>query len=96
MNDDKETKPCCSASTEDLGCCHVEGIVNVDSRGQIVLPKSLRDKMSIEEGDRLIVIGMREKGELTSISLMKANKMDDMIKIALKPMMKSLLDDQTM
>ncbi len=95
MNSQKNTEPCCSASTKDFGCCHIEGVVHVDSRGQIVLPKGLRDKMNINEGDRLIVVGMREKGELTSISLMKADKMDNMVRIALKPIMKSVIGNQT-
>ncbi len=93
MNAKKKTEPCCSASTEELGCCHIEGVVHVDSRGQIVLPKGLRDKMKISEGDRLIVISMREKGVLSSISLMKADRVDGMVKIALRPIMEGLVED---
>ncbi|MCG3258170.1 MAG: AbrB/MazE/SpoVT family DNA-binding domain-containing protein [Candidatus Heimdallarchaeota archaeon] len=93
MNTTKKTEPCCPSSTEDLGCCHIEGVVHVDSRGQIVLPKVLRDKMKISEGDRLIVISMREKGVLSSISLMKADKIDGMVKVALKPIMEELVED---
>ena len=96
MNSEKKSEPCCPSSAEELGCCHIEGVVHVDSRGQIVLPKGLRDKMSISEGDRLIVISMREKGELSSISLMKANKLDSMVKIALKPLMASLTEDNAL
>ena len=94
MNKEKKTEPCCPASTEELGCCHIEGVVHVDSRGQIVLPKGLRDKMSISEGDRLIVVSMREKGVLSSISLMKADRVDGMVKIALKPIMKGLMENK--
>jgi AbrB family looped-hinge helix DNA binding protein len=93
MNTKKKTEPCCPDDTEDLGCCHIEGVVNVDSRGQIVLPKGLRDKMKISEGDRLVVISMREKGVLSSISLMKADKIDGMVKVALKPIMEELSED---
>jgi len=49
--------------------------------------------MGLKEKDKLIVIGMRDKGKIASISLIKANKMDDMIKIMLKPVMKEILDE---
>jgi AbrB family looped-hinge helix DNA binding protein len=93
MNSEEKTNPCCVSSNEGLACCHIEGIVNVDSRGQIVLPKSLRDKMAIHEGDRLIVIAMKDKGIITSISLMKADKVDSMVKIALKPTLEGLMEE---
>ncbi|MCE7743043.1 MAG: AbrB/MazE/SpoVT family DNA-binding domain-containing protein [Candidatus Heimdallarchaeota archaeon] len=78
---------------KDVGCCHVEGIVNVDSRGQIVLPKSLRDSMGLSQGDRLVVIAMKDKGVITSISLMKADAVDNMVKVVLKPTMEEILKD---
>ena len=92
-SNEKTQQDCCQSSREDLGCCHVEGVVQVDKKGQIVLPKSLRDEMGIQEKDKLIVIGMREKGKITSISMIKANIMDNMIKIKLKPVMKEILEE---
>jgi AbrB family looped-hinge helix DNA binding protein len=88
----KEEKECCPSSGEGESCCHVEGVVTVDAKGQIVLPKGLREKMEIKDKDKLIVVGMRDKGEVTSISLFKAEKMDNMVKIMLKPIMKEILE----
>ncbi|MHA2358372.1 MAG: HgcAB-associated protein HgcC [Candidatus Heimdallarchaeaceae archaeon] len=88
----KEEKECCPSSGEGESCCHVEGVVTVDSKGQIVLPKSLRENMDIKEKDKLIVVGMIDKGKVTSISLFKAEKMDNMVKIMLKPIMKEILE----
>lgn len=87
----KEEKECCP-SNEEESCCHVEGVVTVDAKGQIVLPKSLRENMAIKEKDKLIVVGMKEKGEVTSISLFKAEKMNNMVKIMLKPIMEEILE----
>jgi len=93
MNKENEKQDeCCPSSEEGLSCCHVEGVVTVDSKGQIVLPKTLREKMKINEKDKLIVVGMKDKGEVTSISLFKAEKMDNMVKIMLKPIMKEILE----
>lgn len=93
MNQEKDVEPCCNSEQEGLSCCHVEGIVTVDSRGQIVLPKNLRDKMEIDQGDRLMVIAMKDKGRITSISLMKADTVDNMVKIILKPTMEQIVKE---
>ena len=85
MNQEEKVEPCCSSGQEGLDCCHIEGIVTIDKRGQIVLPKSLRDSMGISPGSRLIVIAMKDKGIITSISLMKADSVDNMVKEILKP-----------
>ena len=84
---------CCPSSEEGLSCCHVEGVVTVDSKGQIVLPKSLRDDMEIQEKDKLIVVSMKDKGKINSISLFKARTMDNMVKIMLKPVMETILEE---
>ena len=36
-----------------MSCCRVESIISVDERGQMVLPKDLRDKANIRAGDKL-------------------------------------------
>ena len=36
--------------------CRVDSLVSVDDRGQMVLPKELRDKAGIKGGDKLAVI----------------------------------------
>ena len=84
MNQRDKVEPCCSSEQKGLDCCHVEGIVNIDSRGQIVLPKSLRDSMGISQGDRLVVIAMKDNGKITSISLVKADPVDNMVMQYLK------------
>jgi AbrB family looped-hinge helix DNA binding protein len=40
------------------GCCGVEAVVSVDSRGQVVLPKDLRAAAGIKAGDKLAVVTM--------------------------------------
>ena len=93
MNKNSNDEIYCQASTEVSGCCHVEGVVQIGDKGQIVLPKSLRVEMGLREKDKLIVIGMRDKGKIVSISLIKANAMDGMVKVMLKPVMKEILEE---
>ena len=89
MSDEEKNENCCNSSSEGLGCCHIEGVVHLDSRGQIVLPKKLREKMNLKEGDELAVISMNEKGKIASISLMKTNRINRII----MPIMKEIMED---
>ena len=93
MSNKEQTDDCCNSSSEGSGCCHIEGVVHIDSRGQIVLPKALREKMGLNEGDKLVVISMNDRGKIASISLMKTNPIDGMIKLSLKPVMKEIIED---
>ena len=42
----------------------VEGVVRVSSKGQIVIPRSVRKKLGIEPGKRLLVTTDRAKNTL--------------------------------
>ena len=86
-------KDCCPSSEDEVSCCHVEGVVTIDAKGQIVLPKSLRKEMELKEKDKLIVVSMKDKGKITSISLIKSKAMDNMVKIMLKPVMETILEE---
>jgi len=49
-------------SGEDEGvCCRIEAIVSVDDRGQMVLPKEVREKAGINPRDKLAVISWGER-----------------------------------
>lgn len=77
-------KPCCTLSDEEEPCCHVEAMVQVDSKGQIYLPKTLRESMDLKENDKLAVVVMKTEGKISSISLFKADKLDDAARILLR------------
>jgi len=73
------------------GCCKVETIVSIDERGQMVLPKELRDKLKIRPGDKLAVVSWEKEGKVCCISLMKADELTGMVKDVLGPVMKEIL-----
>jgi AbrB family looped-hinge helix DNA binding protein len=78
----------CGNST--VGCCCVEAVVGVDDRGQMVLPKELREKAGIRAGDKLAVVGMERDGRMCCISLIKVDDLADMVKTMLGPVMKEI------
>ena len=72
-------------------CCAVEALVTVDERGQMVLPKELREKAGIKPGDKLAVTSWEKDGEICCIALIKAGNLETMVKGMLSPVMKDIL-----
>ena len=70
-----------------MGCCKVESIVSVDERGQMVLPKDLREKAKIKPGDKLAVVSMERNGKICCLSLIKVEELEGMVKSMLGPVM---------
>jgi AbrB family looped-hinge helix DNA binding protein len=68
----------------------VEAIVSVDERGQMVLPKELRDRAHIGAGDKLAVVGCERNGTVCCISLFKVEELSATVKGFLSPMFKEL------
>ena len=53
----------------------VESIVTVDDRGQMVLPKDIRERAGIKAGDKLAVVTLQKNGKVCCIHLMKADEL---------------------
>lgn len=73
------------------GLCKVESLVAVNERGQIVLPKDIREKAKIHAGDKLALMSWEKDGEICFISLVKAEHLVEMVKGMLVPAMKDIL-----
>jgi AbrB family looped-hinge helix DNA binding protein len=74
-----------------LTCCKVESVVSVDERGQMVLPKNLREKAHIKAGDKLAVVAMEKDGKICCLSLIKVGDIEPLVKDMLGPIMKEIL-----
>jgi len=73
------------------GCCAIEALVTVDERGQMVLPKELRERAGIKAGDKLAVTSWEKDGEICCIALIKAGNLESMVKGILGPLMKDVV-----
>ena len=72
-------------------CCQVDAIVSIDARGQIVLPKDIREKAEIKAGDKLLLISWESEGELCCLCLVKAAEFTVSVKEMLGPLAKEIL-----
>ncbi len=80
-----------SESKDRPGCCQVEALTSIDERGQMVLPKEIRDKAGIKAGDKMAVITWRRQGSVCCITLVRAEELTGMVKDLLGPMAQELV-----
>ncbi len=91
MTKKKESIPVSGPFGKATSCCAVEALVTVDERGQMVLPKDLREKAGIKPGDKLAVTTWEKDGKICCIALIKAVSLESMVKGVLGPVMKEIL-----
>lgn len=82
-----ETIPCCGPG-EKLNCCNVESILTIDGKGQIVLPKDVRDKMGFGAGEKIALIVLETEGKPCCVTLIKASQLSAGVKDFLGPILK--------
>lgn len=58
----------------------MESIVSMDDRGQMVLPKDVRELLEIKAGEKLALVVMRREGRPCCIHLFKADELADKAK----------------
>ena len=78
-------KAACCGDEAARGSYRVESIVGVDQRGQMVLPKEVRERLGIVPGDKLAVVIMEMEGRPCCISLIKADELAGMVQSILGP-----------
>jgi AbrB family looped-hinge helix DNA binding protein len=88
----KEIEPCCTPA--DMCCCKVESIVSMDDRGQMVLPKEIRDRAEIRPGDKVALVCWEKEGRVLCISLIKVENLDAMVRDFLGPVAKEIFQDE--
>ena len=74
-----------------MSCCKVEALLSVDERGQMVLPKEIREKADIHTGDKLALASWEKDGKVCCFTLIKADEFGDIVKGLLGPMMKEVM-----
>ena len=81
---------CCASSGNDQPCCKVESVVSVDERGQMVLPKDLRQKANIKAGDKLAVVSWGQNDGVMCLALIKVDDLSSLVKQMLGPVFKEM------
>jgi antitoxin PrlF len=80
---------CCNLPAP--GCCKVEAVVNVDSRGQMVLPKDVRDRFGIRAEDKLAVVAWTRDDQPCCLSLLKVDELAEAVRQTYGPMLREIV-----
>lgn len=87
MGKTKKQEACCDAPGDFKARCRMESLISVDERGQMVLPKEVRDRAGIATGDKFALISWEKDGQLCCFTLVKADVLADRVKDFLEPIM---------
>jgi antitoxin PrlF len=74
--------------------CRIDAVVTMDVKGQIVLPKDLREKANIKPNEKLAVVACEKNGEVCCITLVKAERLVGAVTKALGPLLKSITREE--
>ncbi|MEJ5375314.1 MAG: HgcAB-associated protein [bacterium] len=75
-------------------CCRVESLVSVDERGQMVLPKDIREKAGIVPGEKLALVLWEKEGEVCCIVLMRTQALSAKVREMLDPVVQNVMAGQ--
>ncbi len=71
-------------------CCRIEALVTLDAKGQILLPKEVREMAGLQPGDKLAVITCESDDKIFRVTLVKAEQFMETAREMLGPMMEML------
>ena len=70
--------------------CRVEAVLPVDGRGQIVLPKEVRRRANIQDGDKLALVSWMNEDEICCLALIRTDNLSS----GVSGVVRSLLADK--
>ena len=70
--------------------CRIDAVVTMDAKGQIVLPKDLRDKANFRPNDKIALVASEKNGEVCCIMMLKADKLVSAVTKTLGPLLKGI------
>ncbi len=82
-------------ATCDGDSCRIDAIVSIDVKGQIVLPKDLREKADFNPGDKIAVVACEKEGEVCCIMMVKADSLRGAITKTLVPMLRGVTKQES-
>jgi antitoxin PrlF len=67
----------------------------MDAKGQIVLPKDLREKAKFKPNDKIAVVACEKDGEVCCIMILKAERFVGAVTKTLGPLLKAVTDRES-
>jgi AbrB family looped-hinge helix DNA binding protein len=75
--------------------CRIEAIVTIDVKGQIVLPKDLREKADFKPNDKIAVVACEKDDKVCCIMMIKAERLEGAVTKTLGPLLKGVTKQES-
>jgi AbrB family looped-hinge helix DNA binding protein len=75
--------------------CRIDAVITMDAKGQIVLPKDLREKANFKPNDKIAIVACEKNGEVCCIMMIKAERLVGAVTKALGPLLKGVTKQET-
>lgn len=75
--------------------CRIDSVVTIDVKGQIVLPKDLREKANFKPNDKIAVVACEKEGEVCCIMMIKADRLAGAVTKTLGPLLKVITEQES-
>ena len=72
------------------GCFRIDAVISMDAKGQIVVPKDLRERADIKPNEKLAVVACEKNGEVCCLIMVKAERLVGAVTKTLGPLLKSV------
>ena len=82
-------------SSCDGDTCRIDAVITMDIKGQIVLPKDLREKANFKPNDKIAVVACEKEGEVCCIMMIKAERLIGAVTKTLAPLLKGVTNQES-
>jgi antitoxin PrlF len=75
--------------------CRIDAVITMDAKGQIVLPKDLREKAKFKPNDKIALVASEKDGEVCCIMMIKAERLAGAVTKTLAPLLQGVTKQGT-
>ena len=76
------------------GACKINAIITMDAKGQVVLPKDLREKADLKPTDKIAVVAYEKEGKICCMVMIKAERLAGAVSKTLSPLLKGVTEKE--
>ena len=74
--------------------CRIDAVITMDAKGQVVLPKDLREKANFKPNDKIAVVACEKEGNVCCIVMVKAEKLVGAVSKTIGPLLKGVIEQE--
>ena len=74
--------------------CRIDSVITMDAKGQVVLPKDLREKANFKPNDKIAVVACEKEGNVCCILMVKAERLVGAVSKTLGPLLKGVIEQE--